>query len=277
MKPLLRRGIAWAGAARAAALFVLPLPLLVAITAALVRGDVNRLALSGGALALLWGAGILDFKALVAEARYFLGEAPDPPVVPLKTVSAILTAIGVALAALAGGHDVLAALAFAGLGLGGHLAFFGLDVKPARIQVVEVAGVDVAAVTLQLKQAYGRLRGIERAGQKIALPEFRERLLRITGIGRAIVGEIEHAPAEAGRARRFLNLYLDSAERITQDYARTHGRLRNQPLDENFRTLLVDLENNFAEQHKRLVQRDQLSLDVDIEVLNTRLKREGLG
>ena len=137
--------------------------------------------------------------------------------------------------------------------------------------------VDADTVTQQLKQAYGRLRGIEAAAHGIAVPEFRERLSRITGIGRTILAEIERDPREAPRARRFLNLYLDGAERITLDYARTHSQLRNQPLEQNFRNLLVDMEGTFAEQHKKLVERDLLSLDVDIEVLNARLKRDGLG
>jgi hypothetical protein len=37
------------------------------------------------------------------------------------------------------------------------------------------------------------------------------------------------------------------------------------------------MEGTFAEQHRRLVEHEQLSLDVDIEVLNERLRREGLG
>jgi 5-bromo-4-chloroindolyl phosphate hydrolysis protein len=159
----------------------------------------------------------------------------------------------------------------------GHVAWFGRDLKSPRIHVAVVEGVDADAVTRQLKQAYGRLRGIEAAAQGIGVPEFRERLARITGIGRTILGEIERDPREAPRARRFLNLYLDSAERITVDYARTHRQLRNQPLEQNFRKLLVDIEGTFAEQHKKLVERDLLSLDVDIDVLNARLKREGLG
>jgi hypothetical protein len=164
-----------------------------------------------------------------------------------------------------------------GLAAAGHLAFYGLDVRSPRLNVAVVEGVDRAAVILQLKQAYGRLRGIEAAAGSIHVPEFRDRLSRITGIGRTILGEIEHSPSEAARARRFLNLYLDEAERVTVEYARTHRGLRAQPLEQNFRQLLGDMEATFTEQHRKLVERDLLSLDVDIEVLNTRLKREGLG
>ena len=52
--------------------------------------------------------------------------------------------------------------------------------------------------------------------------------------------------------------------------------MRTQPLEANFRQLLVDMESTFDEQRKKLIENDLTSLDVDIEVLNTRLKREGV-
>jgi hypothetical protein len=267
----------WASIGKSAALFLLPLPLLAAVLAALIGGDLDRFAFAGGALASFWSAGAVAFRALAAEARYLLGERLDPPAVPLKLVSLLLTALGAALAATAGGHALASALVFAALGGLGHAAFYGRDPKPPRIEVAVVDGVDRAAVTLQLKQAYGRLRGIEAAARGIAVPEFRDRLTRIAAIGHSVLGEIERDPADAARARRFLNLYLDSAEKVTVQYARTHRQARNQPLEQNFRQLLVDMEERFAEQHRRLVEHEVLSLDVDIEVLNTRIKHEGLG
>ena len=274
---LIRWARAWAPAVTTAALFLLPLPLGFAVLAALIAGDLNRLAMAGGALACIWGAGILALRALAGEARYFLGERPDPPAVPLKLLSAVLTALGVALAAVAGGHAASGALVFAGLGGLGHVALYGRDLRPPRIQVAVVDGVDAAAVTLQLKRAYGRLRGIDAAAHGITAPEFRDRLARITGIGRSILHSIERDPADAARARRFLHLYLDSAERVTTEYARTHTQVRHQGLDQNFRQLLVGMERTFAEQQRALVERDLLSLDVDIEVLNARLTHEGPG
>lgn len=276
MNGIIRRGRAWAAVAKAAALFLLPLPLLIAVLAALVAGDVGRLALTGSALTCFWGAGVLSWRALVAEVRYFLGERADPPTVPLKLVSAALTTIGALFAAVAGGHGVASALVFAALGAAGYIIFYGQDLRPRRIVVAAVHGVDRAAVTLQLKRAYGRLRGIETAAQGIAVPEFNERLARITRTGHHILGEIERDPRDAARARRFLNIYLDSAERVTVEYARTHRQIRSQPLEENFRQLLIDMENTFAEQHRKVLENDMLSLDVEIEVLNARLKREGV-
>jgi 5-bromo-4-chloroindolyl phosphate hydrolysis protein len=127
-----------------------------------------------------------------------------------------------------------------------------------------------------LKQAYGRLQGIESAARRIAVPEFGERLDRIIDIGRHILAEIERDPKDASRARRFLNIYLDSAERVTTEYARTHRQIRSRPLEQNFRQLLIDMERTFEDQHRKLLENDVLSLDVEIEVLNARLKREGV-
>jgi 5-bromo-4-chloroindolyl phosphate hydrolysis protein len=263
--------------AKSAALFLLPVPLALAVVGALIAGDAARGAFSAGALACLWAAAVLVLRALVAEGQHYLGQRSDPPAVPLKLLSAVLTTAGISLAAFASGQTLAVTVVLAVLGAVGHLLFYGRDRRPARINVAVTAGVDRDAVTRQLKHAHGRLRAIDAAARSLALPEFQDRLVRITGIGRSILHEIERDPADAARARRFLNVYLDGAERVTVEYARTHRQERLQPLDQNFRELLTEMENTFAEQHRRLIDRDQMTLDVDIEVLNARLKGEGPG
>jgi hypothetical protein len=79
MEELIRRGRAWMPVAKAAALFVLPLPLVFAVLVDLFGGELGHLALTSAALASLWTAGTLTWRALVAEARYFLGQRLDPP------------------------------------------------------------------------------------------------------------------------------------------------------------------------------------------------------
>lgn len=276
MSELLRQGRAWVPVLKSAALFVLPLPLVLAFIAALIGGDVGRLAAVGGAIAAFTGAGVFTWHGLMAQARFFLGQRLDPPAVPLKSTSAVLTALGTGLAAGAAGHGPVSIGVFAALSAIGYFCFYGRDPKRRKFALPEVAGVDRGAVTAQLKQAYGRLQGIEAAARSIAVPEFVERLGRIIGIGKQILAEIEEDPRDASRARRFLNLYLDSAERVTAEYARTHRQLRSRPLERNFRQLLIDMEQTFEAQHQKLLENDALSLDVEIEVLNARLKSEGV-
>jgi 5-bromo-4-chloroindolyl phosphate hydrolysis protein len=273
MRGLIRRGRAWAPVIKAVALFLLPLPLLATALAGLVAGDVGRLALAGGALTCVWGAGALSWRGLAAEARAALGERRETPTLLFRTVSGSMIAAGAALAATAGGHGLATSLVFAAVGALGYAALFAPDQRPRRIVLPAVAGVDRAALARQLEQAYARLRGIEAAGHQIAVPEFGERLERIAGLGRTVLGEIERDPRRAARARRFLHVYLDSAEQVTLDYARTHHSAPGRPLEPNFRQLLVDLEHAFAEQHQALLDCDVLSVDVDIDVLRTRLRR----
>jgi 5-bromo-4-chloroindolyl phosphate hydrolysis protein len=277
MNDLVRRGRAWIAVLKAAALFILPFPLVIAFVVALIGGEVGRLTAIAGALGAFFLAGVMTWRALVAQARYFLGQRLDPPAIPLKTVSAALTAVGAGLAAAAGGHGTAAAVVFAALAAAGYFCFYGRDVRPQRVKVPRVPGIDRDAVTAQLKQAHGRLQGIDAAARSIAVPEFVLRLERIIDIGRGILKEIERDPRDAARARRFLNLYLDSAERVTVEYARTHRQIRNRPLERNFRQLLIDMEQTFEEQHRMLLENDMMSLDVEIEVLNARLKHEGVG
>ena len=276
MNDLLRRGRAWVPVLKSAVLFVLPLPLLLAWVVTLVSGDIGRFTAVNGALAAFFGAGVLAWRGLVAQARYYLGERLDPPAVPLKLVSAVLTGLGTALAAGAGGHGVASMTVFALLAVLGHVCLYGRDPRPKRIELPTLDGVDREAVTTQLKRAYGRLQGIEAAARAIAVPEFVERLKRIISIGKEILAEIERDPRDASRARRFLNLYLDSAERVTREYARTHQHVRNRPLEDNFRQLLIEMEQTFHAQHRKLLANDVMNLDAEIEVLNARLKHEGI-
>ena len=110
--------------------------------------DTTQLATTSGALACLWSAGALSWRALVAEARYFLGERTDPPKLPLKLFGTILTAVGAGLAAMAGGHTLVGAGVFGLLAGLGYALFFGRDVRPKRVQVAVVEGIDTAAVVI---------------------------------------------------------------------------------------------------------------------------------
>jgi len=260
--------------ARTIALFVLPFPLLFAIVAAVIGADGTRLALTTGALACFWTAGAATWRGLAAEAQYLCGQRVGLPRFPAKLVGAFLTAIGSAAAATAGGQPPVAAAIFGAIGAAGHFGFYGRDVRPRRFAVAAADGFDSTAVTRQLEEAYQRLRRIQAAARGITVREFCDRLDRIITIGDGILVQIERDPRDAARARRFLNLYLDSAERITTDYATTHRQVHDASLDQNFRQLLIDMETTFSDQRRRLLEHDVTALDVDIEVLNARLKRD---
>ena len=53
-------------------------------------------------------------------------------------------------------------------------------------------------------------------------------------------------------------------------------RVAAPDLDDNFRRVLVTIEEVFQEQQQKLLETDITDLDVQIEVLATQLKREGV-
>jgi 5-bromo-4-chloroindolyl phosphate hydrolysis protein len=269
-----QRGLAAVGVARALALFILPFPLLMAIAAAAFATDGSRIAWAAGALACFWTAGAATWQSLAVEARYRRGMRAELPAVPARLFGTVLTAAGCAAAATAGGQPPIGAAIVAAMGAAGHLCFYGRDPRSHRFAISTVDGVDSTAVKRQLEDAYQRLRRIEASARTITVREFCDRLDRIIAIGHRILQQIERDPRDASRVRRFLNLYLDSTERITAEYALTHRQVRDASLDQNFRQLLLEMETTFGEQHRKLLEHDIVSLDVDIEVLNARLKRE---
>nr|WP_305910298.1 5-bromo-4-chloroindolyl phosphate hydrolysis family protein [Methylomarinum sp. Ch1-1]MDP4522635.1 5-bromo-4-chloroindolyl phosphate hydrolysis family protein [Methylomarinum sp. Ch1-1] len=120
------------------------------------------------------------------------------------------------------------------------------------------------------------IRDIEQANDKIENPELNQRIERICEIANGILAEIEADPRDIRRARKFLNVYLDGARKVTEGYARTHRHSQSGELEQNFRNVLATIESVFQEQKQKLLEDDVFDLDVQIEVLNTQLKREGI-
>ncbi len=63
---------------------------------------------------------------------------------------------------------------------------------------------------------------------------------------------------------------------MTTGYANTHLQAEIPELEQNFRSLLDNIENVFKEQKEKLLQEDLFDLDVQIEVLAKQLKHEGI-
>ena len=87
---------------------------------------------------------------------------------------------------------------------------------------------------------------------------------------------IEEDPRDLRRARKFLNVYLDSAKTVTENYAATSAKAHSPEMEAKFRAVLDDLKKTCEEQYAKLLENDTLDLDAQIEVLKVRLTKEGL-
>ena len=127
-----------------------------------------------------------------------------------------------------------------------------------------------------LEEARLKIASIDRASRSIHNQELNRRLRRIINRAMAILTSIADDPAMLQRSRKFLKVYLDGAQQVTEGYARLHPEQRPGQLEENFRNVLVTIEDTFEEQQRKLLEKDMMDLDVKIEVLTTQLKNEGV-
>lgn len=257
-------------------LFALPIPLLFKAIGALWGGNLEMVLAAGAAYALCLAGALFTRKGLVNEIeqgeRPFARSAP----LPLKTAGASLIGIGTAVAAhLAAGQSLVISLLFGIGAVVGTFMAYGFDPKK-KVMAAGDHGVGHDHFTQTLSQAYAKLDRINETRLRIRSREFQERLGGIVEGSRRILRAIEEDPRDLRRARKFLNVYLDGIEKVSEQYVRTHPKTQTPLLEQNYRNLLVDMENVCNEQYDTLLRNDAADLDVQIEVLSTRLKREGV-
>lgn len=258
-------------------LFLLPLPVLLAAVFALGRGDLITFSVNSIAYAAYLGGALLTRFGLRNEAIYKRRKITRAPTYPLKLIGAVTVGFATGFTALFGAnHSFPIAVGF---GLGaffGCYLMYGSDPRTAK-HAVDAHGINTTdQVTSALQRAETMLAAIEQASSKIKNPELTARLRHIMDLGRQILTVLEEDPRDLYRARKFLNVYLEGAQQVTQGYARTHTQTQSQELEANFRRVLITIEDVFQEQRQKLLEHDVVDLDIQIEVLSKQLKHEGV-
>ncbi|MBL8251605.1 MAG: 5-bromo-4-chloroindolyl phosphate hydrolysis family protein [Candidatus Competibacter sp.] len=261
---------------RGTLMFLLPLPVLLAALGSLVHGDLNGLFANGVGYSMFLGGALWLRRGLRSEADYSRRQVAKTPW-PFKALGSGLIALATGTVAWASaGHSPLMSAIFGSLALLGCYLTYGFDPRTAK-RFTDRDGIDSTDRVLQaLTQAERSIAAIEQAIRNINDAEINGRLRRIVGQARQILTMLEEDPRDLRRARKFLNVYLDGTKQVTEGYAKTHGRTPTPELENNFRQVLATIEQVFGEQRQKLLEADVTDLDVQIEVLNNQLKREGV-
>jgi hypothetical protein len=266
---------------RALLLWLFSVPLVLAALSALAAGRLEGFIADASAWLLVALAALLTRRASLAPAeaqreRRFT-RAGRRWQFPLRNLAGASLAAGTFVAAVYGvGHSPGVGLGFAAVALLGYHLLYRLE--PLRVgSPLTAQDKESRAVIEALAEAEDRLITIERAANAIGNRELRERLARIAGLGRGILAQIAERPSDLRRARRFLTVFLEGAEQVSDGYARTHRHADSAELEHSFRTVLITIEEQFQRQRERLREADVLDLDVQIEVLKKQLEQEGIG
>jgi len=260
-------------------LYLLPLPLLPATLSTLGDGDLVKTLARGAGLALILGGasfirrGIrLDNEAIRRNLRR------RASTVRYRLIGAGMASVGTFLVAwlgIAARHGVLGSLLIGLAVLLGCYLYYDFD-DPTRRPDIAAVGITTEELVELLDEAEGRIQRIESDAARINNTEFRDRLRRIAAQAREILATIERDPVDARRARKFLKVYLDGAQQVTEGYARAHRGEANPALEDNFRRVLGTIETVIGEQQALLAENNAADLDVKIEVLQLQLEKEGV-
>jgi 5-bromo-4-chloroindolyl phosphate hydrolysis protein len=256
-------------------LWLLSAPLLISAVMALAAGRF------GGFVGDALGWGLVALGAVLTRRS---GEDAGPMErrfsrrlrLPRKNLGGLAVVAGVIVAAVLGvGHGLPVGIAFGALAaLAFHLIYRfepmtageGLSARDRESRQVAEA----------LAEAENRLITIERAAHAVGNPELEARLGRIAAEGRGILAQIAERPSDLRRARRFLTVFLEGAEQVSDGYVRAHRHGDAPELTQRFRNVLITIEEQFRRQRERLRKADVLDLDVQIEVLKKQLEQEGI-
>ncbi|MCK5664523.1 MAG: 5-bromo-4-chloroindolyl phosphate hydrolysis family protein, partial [Thiotrichaceae bacterium] len=253
-------------------LFLMPLPVLIAAVIHLVKGNILSSLTAGALFAGFMVAATVARHGFKLESKLKQKKFAKAPRPPFKSVAALILSISTGLTAfLLSDYSCLGSILMGGVTMMGFYLAYGMD--PRRDKTGNISlGVSADEIFEALEAAEIKIETIETARKNIRNIEFDQHLKRIISKARGILTLIEEDPKDLARARKFLKVYLDGTARVTESYAKTHGRdATTEVLDSNFQEVLNSIETTFDEQHKKLLENDQFDLDVKIEVLKTQL------
>lgn len=260
-------------------LYFIALPLLPAAALALFDGRpmVAIIRACGFALAMLAATLIRKGMTLdaIATRRSWRRRAST---VPYRFLGACALTLGMFLVAWLGIPDkysLFDSLLFAGATMVGCYLYYEFDIRTREAGVATV-GITTEELVELLDEAEDRIDSIEHASKDIRNAEFRDRLGRIVKEARSIVSTIEKDPVDARRARKFLKVYLDGAQQVTTGYSKMHTGESEPALEDNFRRVLTTIETVISDQQAKLRENNVSELDVQIEVLQLQLEKEGV-
>ena len=229
----------------------------------------------------LFGAGILTLAAfllqegLKAEKAFHLRKVARRPALPRKMLASALTGLGVAAAALSGGAGVIGALLYGIAASGLHVAAFGIDpLSDKRVEGIDEFQQDRVAKVVEQAESY--LAAIRDHIDRIGDRTLSERVARFRATAQGMIRRVEEDPRDLTAARKYLGVYLMGARDATVKFAELYARRRDPAAREAYTDLLDDLEENFTARTEALMLDDRSDMDLEINVLRDRLRREGV-
>ena len=256
-------------------MFLAPFPLLLEGFSQIMSAAPIGAATSFGIYALFVLAAWTLREGIQAEAAYNERKIARAPMFPRKLIAAGLSGTAVFLAAWFGwGQGMFVGLGFGGLTVAAHIIAFGLD-PMRRKGLPGFNEYETDRVARAVDKAEAIMAEIEAAAAGINIRSVERKVGSLLASVREMLRVVEQDPRDLTRARKYMGVYLSSARDATVKFAALNQRSPDTVKQAEYLSLISDLEASFNGERQLMMQDNQSDLDVEIEVLQERLQREG--
>jgi hypothetical protein len=251
-------------------LFLAPLPIAWKAFASEPVVMATYLAALGTLLLAAW----LTREGIFAQEAFEARKVARRPAFPRKLFGSFLTGAGLALVGIAG-HGPLDAIIFGGLGAILHLAAFGFDpMKSKGLNGVDTFQNDRVARAIEV--AEDNLDVMQSCISALNDRQLIADVARFQSAARHMFRVIENDPRDLVEARKYVTVYLKAARDASLKFSDLYARNKSDSARHKYEALLDDLETRFSAQTQKLLADDRIDLDIEIDLLRDRLKREGV-
>jgi len=247
-------------------------PLFIAVVLALLARNIPAFGLNLTAFVLFYAVVKLNTWGLANEFKYHQEKFTKAPTKPYKTISAILLGIATFFSAsIAGGESFLTGIFLSSIAVVGYILYYGLDPRTDKLE--NIGDVSAELVLKTLSDAKAKLSGIEsHMSHNFNDLELKEKLSLATKKAEHIIQTIQNDPKDIRVARKFLLVYLDGLEKVTNAYTSMDEADIKGETKEKLHQLLNDVEIKFDKELARLKKNNEFDLDVNIDVLQQQIK-----
>jgi hypothetical protein len=126
-------------------------------------------------------------------------------------------------------------------------------------------------------EAEARLTEMRTAIARVGDPALIARVKRFSDSARRMCRTVEDDPRDLTGARRWLVVYVTGARDAAVKFADLWARAKDPAARASFESLMDELEAGFAQRTATLLDDSRSDLDIEIDVLRDRLRREGVG
>ena len=253
-------------------LYLLVAPLFLAVIIALMKQNISAFLLNLTAFGLFLATAKLNRLGLANEFKYHTETLTKAPKKPYKTFSAILLGVSTFFTAyFAGEIDAYVAIFLAFIASIGYYLYYGLDPREDKLE--NIGDISAELVLKTISEAKSKLAKIEQHIDEISQDNLLQKKLSLA-VEKAenIIQTIQEDPKDIRVARKFLVVYIDGLEKVTNSYTSMDEADIKGETKKKLHQLLEEVELRFDKELIRLKKNNEFDLDVNIDVLKEQIK-----